>query len=66
MDISHVVARMVADCDFRNRFLRQFPNLLDNYLLSEDGQIIIREPGVQVIDKYLFDGLSFASSKIRV
>lgn len=66
MDLKPIIARMASDCDLRNRFLKQFPNLLDIYLLSKDGQIITKESGAQAADKYLLDGLSFVCSRIRL
>lgn len=37
MDLKPIIARMASGCDLRNRFLKQFPGLLDDYLLSKDG-----------------------------
>ena len=56
---------MTSDCDLRNRFIRKFPSLLDNYVLSKDGQIITLEEARQLEAlKYFFDGLSFVSSRV--
>jgi hypothetical protein len=66
MDISSIIARIVSDCDLRNRFLKQFPSFLDGYELSRDGQILTKELDVRAANKYLSDGLSFVSSRIRL
>jgi len=65
MDLKLIIARMTSDCDLRNRFIRKFPSLLDNYVLSKDGQIITLEEARQLEAlKYFFDGLSFVSSRV--
>jgi len=65
MDLKPIIARMTSDCDLRNRFIRKFPSLLDNYVLSKDGQIITLEEARQLEAlKYFFDGLSFVSSRV--
>jgi hypothetical protein len=64
MCILPVISRLASDCDLRNKFLKQFPGLLDSYELSKDGQIKIKGSGAQATDKYLLDGLSFISSRI--
>ena len=64
MDLRPIIARMAADCDLRNRFLKQFPHLLDNYELTKDGQIITSEPSVRTERKNFLDGFSFINSKV--
>lgn len=64
MDLRPIIARMVADCDLRNRFLKQFPRLLDSYELTKDGQIITSEPRVKAERKNFLDGFSFIHSKV--
>ena len=64
MDLRPIIARMAADCDLRNRFLKQFPRLLDNYELTKDSQIITSEPGVKAERENFLDGFSFINSRI--
>lgn len=58
---------MASDCDLRNRFLEKFPNLLDDYVLLKDGRIVKQEKSRRLDAlKYLSDGLSFVSSRIKL
>lgn len=66
MDLKPIVAKLAADCDLRTRFVRSVPGALDNYYLSESGQLMTR----QELDKaypitFLWDGLDLVVNSIR-
>jgi hypothetical protein len=66
MDMKPVIAKIVADCDLRNRFLRQFPKFLDNYLISGKGELLTREESNKSYAiNFLKDGLDFVSQRVR-
>ena len=65
MSITSVIARIVSDADLRNRFLKNFPGLLNDYYVSVNGEII-REPAMRPITpKLYFDGFNLAGSIVK-
>ncbi|MDP2709424.1 MAG: hypothetical protein Q8O93_05300 [bacterium] len=63
MDIKPIIAKMAADCDLRNRFIKTLPGLLDKYALSPEGEIITCEPTTPSKTSKLFlDGFNLAGS----
>ena len=67
MDIKSIVIRLAVDADMRVKLFSQFPNILDGYILTGQGEVLTREEARQLdIQKYFWDGLSFVSSRIRL
>lgn len=64
MDMKPVVARIAADCDLRNRFLQQFPKLLDPYFLSGGELLTEDEINKKSAFNYFLDGMDFVSDQI--
>jgi hypothetical protein len=64
MDIKPDIIRIVADCDLRNHFLRQFPMLFDSYFLSGKELLSEEEINKRSTFNYFLDGIDFISEQI--
>jgi hypothetical protein len=67
MDMKPVIARIAADCDLRNRFLQQFPKLLDSYFLSGSGELLTKQEADNLYPlNYFLDGLDLISGQLNL
>ncbi len=66
MDLKPTVARLAADCDLRKRLVRNVPGILDDYVLSGQGELLTRgEADRAYAINFFLDGLDFVSSQVR-
>lgn len=66
MDLKPAVARLASDCDLRTRLVRSVPGILDDYVLSGQGELLTREEADRAYAiNFFLDGLDFVSSQVR-
>lgn len=64
MDLKPIVSKIAADCDLRNRFLRQFPKLFDSYFLSGGRLMTEDEINKKYAFSYFWDGMDFIANQV--
>ena len=62
MDIKSVVAKLVSDCDLRKRFLKQVPDVFNDYFVTNSGELVT-EDELKIINslRYFSNGLDMVS-----
>lgn len=66
MDIKSVVAHLAANCDQRERLVRSVPGILDDYVVSEEGELLTKAEADRVYAiKFFKDGLDYVCARVK-
>jgi hypothetical protein len=65
MDIKSAVARLVSDCDQRQRFILNVPDAFDGYFVTNSGEIVTEDELKRINSlRYFSDGLDLVSGSL--
>jgi hypothetical protein len=65
MDIKSSVAKLAADADMRNRFIRQVPDAFNDYFVTATGELATRkELEINGLIRYFKDGLDLVTGQL--
>ena len=65
MDIKSAIAKLVSDCDQRQRLVLQTPNLFDNYFVTNSGGIVTEDEFKRINSlRYFSDGFDLVSGNL--